>query len=346
MSLSTGSWLQMAAVDAASVFVLLAGTWSALALRYQCRRSTGGRVLAVLLWVTFTITVLVGLHGRHALAAALAFLVAFGAVLLWWHGLRPSNERVWADDVARTLCGEITGDVAILRNVRNFEWRTAADYVARWEERRYDLRQLQSVDLITSYWDIPGVAHVLTSFGFADGGYLAFSVEIRREKGEAFSVLGGFFKQFELSVIAADERDVVRVRTNVRGEDDYLFRLRLPVAAMCSLFCAYIAQANRLVDAPRFYNTITVNCTTLVYHMMRHIVGRLPYSLRLVFSGFLPGYVYSVGGLDQRYTLRQLRAFGHITQRARQSDRSASFSQDIRAGIPALPSAADPLSTS
>jgi hypothetical protein len=189
------------------------------------------------------------------------------------------------------------------------------------------------------------VAHVLISFGFEDGTYLAFSVEIRRQRNEAFSAIGGFFKQFELSVIAADERDVVRVRTNLRGEDDYLYRLRLPVPAIRSLFCAYIDQANSLVHTPRFYNTITVNCTMLVYHMMRHILGRLPFSLRLVFTGFLPGYVYSVGGLDQRYTLKQLRTFGKITERARQADGSASFSQDIRAGIPPLPSSSpEPLS--
>jgi hypothetical protein len=324
----------------AHAVVLAAGVWSALALHYQSHRAGGVRALVLILWSVLTVAVLIALQGTHALPAAGAFLLAFGAILAWWHGVRPSNERPWADDVARTLSGEIDGDMAVLHNVRNFDWRTDSDYVPRWETRRYDLRQLQSVDLITSYWDIPGVAHVLTSFGFADGEYLAFSVEIRREKGEAFSALGGFFREFELSVIAADERDVVRLRTNIRGEDDYLFHLRLPVSAMRSLFCAYLAQANSLMDTPRFYNTITVNCTTLVYHMMRHIVGRLPYSLRLVFSGFLPGYVYSVGGLDQRYTLGQLRAFGRITERARRSDRSASFSQDIRAEIPVLPVAA------
>jgi hypothetical protein len=327
------------AIGAASVAIAMAGTWCALALRYQCHRHGGVRTLAVIVWTAFTLAVLIALRGAHALAASLAFVLACLGILAWWVRLRPSNERSWADEVARTLSGRVEGDIAVLDNVRNFDWRSGSDYEPRWERRHYDLRQLRSVDLITSYWDIPGVAHVLTSFGFADGDYLAFSVEIRREKGESFSALGGFFKEFELSVIAADERDVVRVRTNIRGEDDYLFHLRLPQGAMRSLFLAYIAQANALVTTPRFYNTITVNCTTLVYHMMRHIVGRLPYSLRLVFSGFLPGYVYAVGGLDTRYSLKQLRALGRITERARSSDRSASFSRDIRCGIPPLPAA-------
>ena len=345
MSGAGAALLHSAAVMLATLAVIGVGGWTALALRFQ---APGGAVLKsclISLWLVFSVAVLIGLQSEHAALAALSFALAFVVVLIWWHSLKPSNNRAWADDVALTLSGEVSDDTAILSNVRNFTWRGAGDYTARWETRRYDLRHLCTVDLITSYWDIPGVAHVLISFGFEDGTYLAFSVEIRRQRNEAFSALGGFFKQFELSVIAADERDVVRVRTNLRGEDDYLYRLRLPVPAIRSLFCAYIDQANSLVHTPRFYNTITVNCTMLVYHMMRHILGRLPFSLRLVFTGFLPGYVYSVGGLDQRYTLKQLRTFGRITERARQADGSASFSQDIRAGIPPLPSSSpEPLS--
>jgi hypothetical protein len=190
--------------------------------------------------------------------------------------------------------------------------------------------------MIMSYWTGPAIAHMLISFGFDDGEHVVFSVEIRREKIESFSEIGGFFKEFELSVIAADERDVIRVRTNVRGEDTYLYRVRMPVSAMRSLFLGYVDEANTLARAPRFYNTITVNCTTLVYQMMQRIVGYLPWSYRLLFTGYLPAYVYRVGGLDQRFTLDELRTLGRITERARQSDRSSTFSADIRRGIPAL----------
>jgi Domain of unknown function (DUF4105) len=319
-----------------SVIVIACSSWTALALFYQLKGRVA-RALSIAVWAAFAVAVLIGLRALHPWLAAALFAAAFALVLLWWHSLRPSNDRPWADDVARMLWGETAGDTAVLHNVRNFDWRGRADYVQRWETRSYDLRALCGADLIVSYWDLPGVAHVLVSFGFDDGAHVAFSVEIRRERGQSFSAIAGFFKRFGLSVIAADERDVVRVRTNIRGEDDYLYRLRLPPRAIRSLFCAYVEQANRLVHAPRFYNTLTVNCTTLVYHMIRHIVGRLPFSLRLVFSGLLPGYVYAVGGLDERYPLAQLRQFGRITERARRADSSPSFSHDIRAGIPALP---------
>ncbi|HXC07830.1 MAG TPA: DUF4105 domain-containing protein, partial [Steroidobacteraceae bacterium] len=188
---------------------------------------------------------------------------------------------------------------------------------------------------IVSYWTIPAIAHMLISFGFDGGEHVVYSVEVRRQKHQGFSEIGGFFKEFELSIVAADERDVIRVRTNVRGEEAYLYRIRMPVPAIRSLFLGYIDQGNTLVTTPRFYNTITVNCTTLVYHMMQHIVGYLPLNYRLLLTGYLPEYVYRVGGLDDRFSLEELRARGRITDRARRSDRSDSFSADIREGIPA-----------
>jgi hypothetical protein len=183
---------------------------------------------------------------------------------------------------------------------------------------------------------MPAIAHMLISFGFDDGTYVVFSVEIRRQTFQAFSEIGGFFKEFELSIIASDERDVVRVRTNFRGEDAYLYQLRIPVSAMRSLFLGYVGEANSLIDTPRFYNTLTVNCTTLVYQMMKRIVGYLPMDYRLLLSGYLPEYVYSVHGLNQNLSMEELRARGRITDRAKQAGRSPDFSAEIRKGLPGM----------
>ncbi len=321
---------------AATVLMLALSAWTAAALWFQAPAGPRARQLLIGLWLLFSVVAAVGVWRGHGAAALLAFGLAYAAVLLWWHTLKPSNERQWADDVAHTSHGEVSGDAVTLHNVRNFRWRSRTDYTQRWETRHYDLRQLRSLDMITSYWRSRAIAHVLFSFGFADGRYVVFSVEIRRERGEAFNEIGGFFKEFELSVIATDERDVVAVRTNVRGEDDYLYRLRLPPADIRSLFLAYVEQTNQLVHTPRFYNTVTVNCTTLVYRMLRHIVGALPLSYRVLFSGYLPEYVYALGGLDGRYSLAELRALGRITERAKQAGDTEHFSAAIRAGIPEL----------
>jgi Domain of unknown function (DUF4105) len=326
----------------ATLFIGLPALWAAFAIWYQAPGGQPSKIGLAVLWVAFCAATLVVLWQGRAGLSLLAFALLFGAVLFWWHRIAPSNDRQWANDVARISSGSVNGDRVTLHNVRNFDWRSNDDYTERWETRVYDLAKLDSVDMIMSYWDGWAIAHMLVSFGFSDGEHVAFSVEVRREKNKTYSEIGGFFKRYGLSIVAADERDVIRVRTNVRGEDDYLYRIRMPLSAMRSLFLGYIEQADELVNTPRFYNTITVNCTTLVYHMMKRIVGYLPWSYRLLFTGYLPKYVYQVGGLDQRFSLDELRALGRITDRAKQSDRSESFSADIRRGIPLIDPASLP----
>jgi hypothetical protein len=326
--------LRLAISVIAAVIVGFPAIWVCFALWYQSSPTPAVKMLCVGLWIIFSLTMLIAVFNGQALLGIIGFSAVFAVMVAWWTSLRPTNDHLWADDVAQMTTGVVEGNWVTLHNVRNFDWRTVDDYTQRWETRTYDLERLTSVDMIMSYWTGPAIAHMLISFGFDDGAQVVFSVEIRRQKTQKFSEVGGFFKEFELSVIAADERDVIRLRTNVRGEDDYLYRLQLPKTAIRSLFLAYVGEANSLIDTPRFYNTISVNCTTLVYQMMKRIVGHLPLDYRLLFSGYLPEYVHSVGGLDSRYTLAELRRRGHITERALQSDRSDSFSADIRRGLP------------
>lgn len=329
--------MRLALLSVASLAVLLFSGWGALALWFQSPAAARSRALLPAAWLLLCAAVLLSLWRGHAWLAVALLAPAGAALFLWRAHLRPTNAGDWADEVAQLSHGEVQGDAVTLRNVRNFIWRSRTDYTPRWEVRRYELRRLVALDMVTSYWEGPAIAHVLLSFGFSDGERVVFSVEIRRRRGQAYSEIGGFFRAYNLSVIAADERDIIFLRTNVRGEDDYLYHVRLPPADIRALFLAYVSQANSLLQTPRFYNTLTVNCTTLVYRMLRHIVGGLPLDIRLLLSGYLPGYVYALGGLDQRYPLAQLRAFGRITQRARQAGYGDAFSAAIRAGIPPLP---------
>jgi hypothetical protein len=338
MELNTANVLRLCAQVLGSAIVALAAAWGVLALWYQAPGGYPGKVIIVLLWVLISIAVLASFWQGRSLLGLGGFALSFAALLIWWHLIPPRNDQVWADDVSRLATGTISQNLVTLHDVRNFDWHSQTDYTERWEARTYDLNRLETVDMIMSYWRGPSIAHMLVSFGFDDGAHVVFSVEIRRKKNQAFSEIGGFFKQFELSIIAADENDIIRVRTNVRGEDDYLYRVKLPRAAMRSLFIAYVEHANSLDKVPRWYNTVTVNCTTLVYHMMKRIVGHLPFDYRVVFTGYLPAYVYQVGGLDQRYALAELRERGRITERAKQAS-YADFSAEIRRGIPPLPPA-------
>lgn len=267
-------------------------------------------------------------------------VLLFSLITLWWH-VTPRHDRLWADDVAQMLSSDIQGDSVTLYNVRNFNWRSETDYTAKWETRQYQLDQLERVDLALSYWMGPAIAHTLVSFGFSDGRYLTFSIEIRKERHESFSAIAGFFKQFETSLIAADERDILHVRTNVRAEDVYLYRLNMSEDARKALFLAYLAEAEQLRQQPRFYNTLTENCTTIVFRMVQRIVQEqqqhaLPLDYRLLASGYLPEYLYDINGLLPAAPLSTLRQQGRITQRALAApadSSSADFSQLIREGM-------------
>lgn len=264
-----------------------------------------------------------------------ALALVFVPLAVWWLSLKPSNDRDWVDEVSRTLRGSVRGSLVTLRDIRDFDWRSDTDYTARWHDGTYDLDELDSVDMALSYWMGPAIAHTLVSFGFTDGRHLVFSVEIRRERGEAFSTLGGFLKQFELAIVAAEERDILHVRAGPRGEQVFLYPVRMPPQARRALFLSYVERANRLADEPRFYHTVTANCTTLVYDMVRPLVPGLPLDVRLILSGYLPEYLYSHGGLDTSLPLDVLRARADITRRAARTGSAEEFSRRIRTPEPA-----------
>lgn len=318
----------------AAALLFVSGAWGTFALFFRCPGGRAARLAAATFWSLGCTGLWVTWLGWRNGKALAALLVAFALLLGWWATIRPRNDRVWADDVARLLHGEVDGSRVVLHNVRDFDWRTDDDFDVNWDTREYDLRRLSGADAVLSYWSSETIAHAMLSFGFDDGRHVVFSVEIRRKRGEAFSEIGGFFRQFELVLIAADERDIVRVRTNVRGEDDYLFPLRMTPDALRSLFLSYVAAANELISTPRFYNTMTSNCTTIVYRMARQIDGALPFDLRLLLTGYLPEYLSEAGALDNRMSVDEWRRLGRITERARASREEDDFSAVIRRGVP------------
>ena len=328
---------RLRAICLALVVPLLAA-WGALALWFQGPGTPPVRGSLAALWCV-ACGVSLGLRLRARAPLAIPLLVLATALLLgWWQTLAPSHERDWADDVDRLLRAEISGSQVVLHDVRNFDWRDEGDYTARWETRSYDLDRLVSADLILSYWMGPHVAHTLVSFGFDGGERVVFSLEIRKERHESFSAIGGFFRQFEQVLVAADERDIVRTRSNARGEDVYLYRLQISQAKVRALFLEYLDAANGLRRAPRFYNTLTSNCTTIVFELARLIAPALPADYRLLLSGHFAEYIHDLHGLTPGHRYAELQALGHINERALASDASGDdFSMSIRQGVPGVP---------
>ncbi|WP_254424433.1 DUF4105 domain-containing protein [Rhodanobacter sp. C05] len=322
---------KMALIAVMALGTFCSGAWATLALWYQLPGNLATRTIGSALWVTGVIALVTFAINRRSWLPLGLYAVIYAVLLLWWTTIAPSNQRVWADDTSHLLTGTVEGSQVTLNNVRNFSWRTDDDYDARWETRHYDLDHLATADAVLSYWGSAAIAHAMISFGFDDGSHVVFSVEIRRKRGQQYSAIGGFFKQFETILVAADERDIIRVRTNVRGEDDYLYPLRMDKAAMRALFLSYVHAANKLAITPAFYNTITSNCTTIVYRMAKQIEPGLPRDFRLLLTGYLPEYLYKVGALDRSVPIAELRRRGRITDRARSSKPGDDFSMVIRA---------------
>jgi hypothetical protein len=274
--------------------------------------------------------------------ALVLFLPALFAVAAWWSSLTPLNDRDWDPTVARMPTGVIEGDVLTMRNVRHFTWNSLETAnPERWEERRYDLASLVSVDLIMNYWMGPHIAHPQISFGFADGAKLIWSIEVRNLRGQTFDALAGLFRTNELVFVAGDERDIIQRRTHFSNEDVRLYRLTVDPALMRRLLLEYVADANWLAENSRFYNTLTTNCTSVIVKLVRAIKVDVPFDWRLLLNGHLPSYLHERGALAKGYSLEALMDAAAISAPARKLPDSPAFSRQIREGVPGIAPAAN-----
>jgi len=317
--------------------ILLVLVWACAALWFD---GPASRPLAVALMVACTATTLALLAraqplGRGLVVSCLPLL----AVAAWWLSLEPSSERDWLPDVARLPAAQFDGDHVTVRNVRNFEYRSEADYTERWEERHYDLSQLTGVDIFLSYWGSPWIAHTVMSWSFADGQQLAVSIETRKERHEEYSAVRGFFRQFELYYVVADERDVIGVRTSHRGEDVYLYRLKMPAERARALLVDYLNEINRLAREPDWYNAATHNCTTTIRRHMQAVSAGNPWDWRILVNGRIDELGYERGTIETSLPFAELRRRSAISERAKLADPEADFSEWIRAGLPGHPAA-------
>jgi hypothetical protein len=268
----------------------------------------------------------------HIATAAAILLAALG--LTWYLSKRPSNFRDWQRDVARLATAEIRGDRVTIRNVRSFTYRSRTDFDERWEEREYDLAAIEGLDMFVVYWGAPLIAHVILSWAFTDGRHLAISVETRKRKGQEYSALAALFRQYELVYVVADENDVIKLRTNYRGEQTYLYRLRTRPAAARALLVDYLGAVNAIAREPLWYNAVAANCVSVIRQRVLHAGGKVPFSWRLFANAYLPDLLYDRGELDTSRPFAELKAMSYLNDRARAIGPDDDFSARIRQGLP------------
>jgi hypothetical protein len=247
-------------------------------------------------------------------------------------GLRPSNFRDWAPELALLSTIDIDGSQAKVRNIRNCQWRSEQDFTVRHYDKTFDLDQLDSVDFfMVPFSNMPALAHTMISFGFGGRDYLVVSVEIRHEKGETYQALQGLMNQYEIMYLVADERDLVLLRTMHRLCDVYLYHTRATPRQARELFLDVAARVNQLAAQPEFYNTITNNCTTnIVQHINRLSPNRVPYDYRVLLPGLIDQYAYELGLLDTELPFEQAKARARINPLTYAYRDAPDFSQRIR----------------
>jgi hypothetical protein len=315
-------------------FLLLLTLWATAALYFDFRVPSM-RTSFALAYFAVVLAFWIAVK-RRWLAATLTFC-AFALVLGGWLSLKPSNDRDWQPDLKTLADAEIDGDKVVLHNVRNCDYRTETDFDVRYYDKTVSLNKIRTADLIMVYWGSPHMAHTMVSFGFEGGEYVCFSIETRKEKGEGYSAIKGLFRQFELIYIVADERDVVRLRTNYRpSEEAYLYRLRCKPDQVRELFLSYLGRINGLRHNPEWYSAITHNCTTSI-RMQRAASERAPWDWRMLANGHSDTLLYERGIISTNIPLSELKLKCHINARAKAADKAEDFSQRIREGLPGMP---------
>ena len=301
--------------------------WATGALYFDFPILTLRAPVAIMFLIVLFVSVIFIPGKLRRLVAALG---GFALVLGWWLTLKPSNNRPWPPDVAQTAWAEFNVDEVTIHNVRNCDYRTEADYTPHWETRTVRISQITGIDLAVNYWGSPWIAHPIVSFQFGDVPPICFSIETRKKLGQTYSTIGGLYRQFELIYIVADERDVIRVRTNYRkGEDIYLYRTTISPAQARERFLEYIHSLNAMRDKARWYNAITTNCTTSI-RTQHAATERMPWDWRILVNGKGDELLYERGVLDHSVPFAELKRRAYINARARAANNAPDFSERIR----------------
>lgn len=323
--------MPMLFLDAVVIVVGFAHAFAAWS--YFARSSTERWWLWSLGWVVATVACLIAARA-DAWAGYGLFAGCVAAWTLWWIAIPASAKLDWLPENRHQATGTIVGQTVTIRNVRNFEWTDKHTFVERWEERVYDLAALQALDLYVCTWGNPRIAHTMVSFDFADRPPLCLSVETRREVKERWTVFAGLMKSYELVIIAGDERDLVKSRIALRGEDVRLYRIASTPGMRRKILALSIAQMNCLAARPRFYNTIFYNCTTEIGRIVWAAGHRFPLNWRLFLTGFVAEYLYDLALLDRSRSFCALKENADIRARAGSiGGDDPEFSRRIRAGL-------------
>ena len=305
--------------------------WTTLAINYSNLPWPWLRLVLAIAFAVFGIWALwITRRPRMPWVFAGLFLV----VCAWWATILPSQDREWRTDVAVLPSANIDGDNVRINNVRDFDYRSRNDFTVRYKEREVSLAHLTGVDFYVSFWMEGPIGHTFLSFMFDNAPPVSISIETRPEVGEGYSPIASMFKQYELIYIVGDERDLVRLRTNFRDEEVFLYHLTISPAAARRLFLVYLERINELHDNPEWYHLLSNSCTINIVRYA-NVAGRTGgLDIRHILNGLIDRYFYNTGLVNTSLGFDELRRRSNITEISRGAGNGDDFPQRIRASLP------------
>ena len=191
----------------------------------------------------------------------LTFSAAFILTCLinWIINVYPKKPRTgveWNSDCEFLSKAIIEGDDITFYNVRDFFWRTTKDRDEKWDEKvKVNVNEIKDVWFVVDHFHkIHGLAHTFLTVEFNDGTCLSFSFEARRIKGQRYHPWDGMWRNYELYLLVGHERDLLGLRTNARGNKDYMFRAITPPGKEKELLFGLAKSVNSLTDDPIWYH--------------------------------------------------------------------------------------------
>jgi hypothetical protein len=297
--------IHAAALAGSAAFAL----WMAGAIYYDVGRSSRwGRWLAAA-WLVGVVVLFI--LWQPAWQPALVLALVGAVFLVWWLRQSPRHDREWDPAVAVLPRADRQGDAIRIENVRNFEYRSASEFDARYETRTVRLSNLRGADVIFFNWGSPWMSHPVLVFDFGADGRVCFSIEVRYRKGQAYSVVRSLYRQQELFVLVADERDVILRRTKAdKPQTAHLYRLHIPADEARASFLDAVGMVNDLYARPRWYHGVCANCTTTFYRLPN---SRRRWDWRVLANGRLDRALYDAGRLDRSLPFDDLRRSAYLT---------------------------------
>lgn len=279
---------------------------------------------------------------KKRLVPALILAAAFIGLFVWLKCLQPTHQRDWNLAQAKLPFAEVvessSGEAVEIKNIRAFRYGPVSPDHSPHYDDAYELAKLKRVWFgVDRFTTVEPLAHTFLSFEFEPGShktnFLAFSVETRREKNEkTYSPIRGFFNNYEIIYVIADEQDVLSVRSDVRENVVQLYPVRATKDQAIAMLKDMLERTNGIHKSPEFYNTMTNNCTNnIVYHTNKVLDEPISaYQRGVVWPGYSDWLAYQLGIIDTDLPLNEARERFRIDQRVKKWDGKSDFSEFIR----------------